>query len=173
MAIEDILIKASVNKIIPHDKKSFPKDCVYESSDGLRFRSEIERDWHEILLNAGIPHVYEPKIKGIRSRPDFGIPNNFLVEICGMVEGYAPKEGECDRRRSYKIRMHKKRIILPKLGYNLIEIYGEELTRDGCKIIRHKELIINSTKIKTKSIVNSVTSILLNHSDIPYFQKTL
>ncbi|MCK4669850.1 MAG: hypothetical protein KAT43_01510 [Nanoarchaeota archaeon] len=134
--LDDIIITSRTDNLFSQKQGTlfWAHTYTYESSSGLKLRSREECDWHYVLSKNGIYHTYEPNLSDTGYRPDFGIGNNFLLEICGMVESPAPKKEEGKRRREYKIKMAEKRKIFNSLGYNLIEIYQKALVVNGMVI---------------------------------------
>ena len=97
----------------------FQHSYNYESSDGIRLRSKDECFWHFFFSALGIAHTYEPNLPETGLRPDFGIANNFLLEICGPAgRSYFGKKSS-----SYLINMQDKRKGYLAAGYNIVEVY--------------------------------------------------
>ena len=97
----------------------FQHSYNYLSSDGVILRSKDECFWHFFLSALSIAHTYEPDLPEINLRPDFGIANNFLLEICGPTgRSYFGK-----RSKNYLIKMQEKRSEYIDAGYNIIEVY--------------------------------------------------
>jgi len=109
----------------------WPKTYKYASSDGLKLRSKKECDWHSLLSSEGMNHTYEPNISGTRYRPDFGIANNFLIEVCGMVDSPLHTADDSEKKDTYKSGMDEKRKEFISLGYNILEVYSKEIVLNG------------------------------------------
>lgn len=117
----------------------FQHSYKYESSDGIKLRSKDECFWHFFLSALGIAHTYEPDLPETGFRPDFGIANNFLLEICGPNgRFYFGKKSE-----DYLVQMQEKRKAYMQAGYNIVEIYdnyqfinGESLTDSVINLIQ-------------------------------------
>ncbi len=105
-------------------------DYRYDSSDGLKIRSLDECFYHRYLSFFGFVHTYEPDIEGSEKRPDFGVANNFLIELCSV--DYPEKNGhDSDRDAAYKDGMLQKRAEYLDLGFNAMEIYYKALVING------------------------------------------
>lgn len=101
---------------------------TYESSSGITLRSKHECFWHFFLSRAGIAHAYEPEITGCDFRPDFGVANNFLLEICGARPGekfYDQDFGEI------VAHLREKRKPYMEQGYNVLEIFADRYILNG------------------------------------------
>jgi hypothetical protein len=100
----------------------------YESSRGVTLRSQHECFWHFFLSRAGIAHAYEPEIPDCDFRPDFGVANNFLLEICGAKPG----EKFYDKEFSEIIaHLREKREPYMEQGYNILEIFADRYILNG------------------------------------------
>lgn len=100
----------------------------YECSSGIAVRSQHECFWHFFLSRVGISHAYEPEIAGCAFRPDFGVANNFLLEICGA------KPGEKFYDKDFKDiigHLREKRKPYMDSGYNIIEIFADRYLLNG------------------------------------------
>ncbi|MBW3013963.1 hypothetical protein KY335_01850 [Candidatus Woesearchaeota archaeon] len=133
MKIEDIIIRPGNFSVFTKKQGSlfWPHTYKYISSDGIKLRSREECDWHYILSRNGIYHTYEPNLSGTRRRPDFGTANNFLIELCGMVEAPFPKKSDAGRRKKYKKEMAEKRKEYLNRRYNVFEVYKEVIVLNG------------------------------------------
>lgn len=131
--LDDIIIKPVNGHVFCEKQGSlfWPKTYKYDSSDGLRMRSKQECLWHSLLSKEGVYHTYEPNIRGTKYRPDFGIGNNFLLEVCGMVDSPQHNSQESVKKEGYRSEMDVKRKELLHLGYNVIEVYPKELVLNG------------------------------------------
>lgn len=98
---------------------SFRSGYKATSSEGVRLRSKNECFWHFFLSALGIAHTYEPDIPNCKYRPDFGVANNFLFEICGARAG---QKFFGRPSKEYFKDIKKKREKYLHLGYNVIEI---------------------------------------------------
>lgn len=99
----------------------FQHSYNYMSSDGVMLRSKDECFWHFFLSALGIAHTYEPDLPETNLRPDFGIANNFLLEICGPTGRYYFGK----KSRNYLMKMQDKREEYIGAGYNIIEVYKQ------------------------------------------------
>lgn len=124
--LEHIIIRPSSLKTFDKTQGTLfrQSSCKYNCSDGARLRSKEECFWHYFLSMTGIKHTYEPNLPEIKSRPDFGLGNNFLMEICGMVNFKG-------RNKDYKEKIIRKREQYIKNNYNIIEIYKDKMLING------------------------------------------
>lgn len=131
--LDDLIIKPANGHVFCKKQGSlfWPVTYKYNSSDGLKLRSKKECAWHSLLSRERIRHTYEPNIPGTRYRPDFGIANNFLLEICGMVDFPQHKKEDTAKKAEYKSGMDAKRKEFMKLGYNILEVYSKEVLLNG------------------------------------------
>ncbi|MEM4271903.1 MAG: hypothetical protein QXD13_02360 [Candidatus Pacearchaeota archaeon] len=131
--LDDIIIRPNGKRLFSGRQGTFfwPKTYKYESSDGLKLRSKNECKWHSIFSREGIIHTYEPNIPGTKYRPDFGIANNFILEVCGMVDSPQHNDRDAVKKEQYRLDMDAKRKELLCLGYNLIELYPKEIVLNG------------------------------------------
>jgi len=98
---------------------SFRSGYKATSSEGVKLRSKNECFWHFFLSALGIAHTYEPDIPNCKHRPDFGVANNFLFEICGAKAG---QKFFGRTSKEYFNDVEKKREAYLQLGYNVIEV---------------------------------------------------
>ncbi|MBW2994641.1 hypothetical protein KY315_04450, partial [Candidatus Woesearchaeota archaeon] len=98
---------------------SFRSSYKATSSEGVRLRSKNECFWHFFLSALGIAHTYEPDIPNCNHRPDFGVANNFLFEICGAKAG---QKFFGKTSKEYFDNVAQKREEYLQLGYNVIEV---------------------------------------------------
>jgi hypothetical protein len=84
------------------------------AKDGHAVRSGLELLVDNWLYRHGIPHGYEPKLRGTRYKSDF-IVGDIYIEVWGMME-----------RFSYREKHNKKLAVYKKLGLNLISLYPSD-----------------------------------------------
>jgi hypothetical protein len=119
--------------IEPQGSRFREESYQYRSNDGLMIRSLDECFYHRYLAYYGIAHTYEPDLLAehrIYKRPDFGIANNFLVELC-RTETAAPRRDDTDHEVRYKENMCKKREIYLDHGFNIVELYYGDVWVNG------------------------------------------
>ena len=154
----------------------FRHSYKYESSDGIKLRSKDECFWHFFLSALGIAHTYEPDLPETNFRPDFGVANNFLIEICGPNgRFYFGKKSE-----DYLIQMQDKRETYVNAGYNIIEIYnnyqfinGEPLTDSIIDLIQeHNSGYQKDSKIITFSPeIEIQPTLFMSYKDRKYLKE--
>ena len=102
----------------------------YQSTSGLFIRSLDECFYHRYLAFLGISHTYEPDIDGVFKRPDFGVANNFLFELCRTNEA-EPRDDDSRSDRWYKIKMSNKRQKYLDHGFNIVELHYNQVLING------------------------------------------
>jgi len=126
--LEHIIIPPRDNQVFSLETSRDFFSRKYESSLDIALRSQHECFWHFFLSRAGISHAYEPEIPGCDFRPDFGVANNFLLEICGAKPG----EKFYDKDFSEIIaHLREKREPYIEQGYNILEIFADRYILNG------------------------------------------
>lgn len=100
------------------------------TSTGILIRSLDECFYHRYLSFFGIAHTYEPDIEGICKRPDFGVGNNFLFELC-RTDDHIPRKGDSRSVAGYKKSMAYKRGVYLDHGFNIVELYYNAVIING------------------------------------------